>query len=77
MFSISESTIRNLIQFAIDEPGPKSHTITRKFMYERLTGLLAAFDSPQSHCLSISHSENLAQILGLRQSTIVAANYPN
>jgi SAM-dependent methyltransferase len=45
-------------------------------MYETLKDVLSAEDGDEKRCLSISHSENLADIVGLRQVQLTSANYP-
>jgi SAM-dependent methyltransferase len=50
--------------------------ITRYFMYERLQSIGPKLASRGGRVLSVSHSENLADLVGLEPSEIVAANYP-
>ena len=50
--------------------------ITRYFMYERLQSVGPKLASRGGRVLSVSHSENLAALVGLNPSEIVAANYP-
>ena len=50
--------------------------ITRYFMYERLQSIGPKLASRGGRVLSVSHSENLADLVGLEPSEIIAANYP-
>ena len=50
--------------------------ITRYFMYERLRSVAASLPSRTGPVLSISHSEHLAELMGLEPTELVAANYP-
>ncbi len=45
-------------------------------MYRALAGALAGHDDPGKSCLSISRSGELACVLGLTQTEIVEADYP-
>ena len=50
--------------------------ITRYFMYDRLKAISPKLPNKNVRVLSISHSENLADLVGLEPSEIVSANYP-
>lgn len=70
----SEGTSKQLIDFALR--GGTGWHITRKYMYQKLADQFAGMDSSSSRCLSISHSVFFGKILGLRNTQIVEANYP-
>lgn len=55
---------------------PHGAHLTRYVMYETLKGMLAEDDGDQKKCLSISHSNKLVELLGLRRTRVVEANYP-
>lgn len=50
--------------------------ITRYYMYARLRAIGPTLPNRSGRVLSISHSENLADLVGLEPSEIVPANYP-
>ena len=50
--------------------------ITRYYMYNRLQSIAPQIAKDGGRVLSISHSENLVALLGLRPTEIVSANYP-
>ena len=50
--------------------------ITRYYMYDRLTSIAASLPNRTGRVLSISHSENLAELMGLQPTELVAADYP-
>ena len=56
------------------ERGPH---ITRYYMYDRLKALGRELPHKGGRVLSISHSENLVDLLGLIPSEVVSANYPD
>ncbi len=55
---------------------PHGAHITRYVMYETLTDFLAKEDSATKKCLSISHSDRLVRLLGLKQTQLEEAAYP-
>jgi hypothetical protein len=55
---------------------PRGPHVTRYTMYERLRALGAKLPKQPGRVLSISASENIAELLGLQSTEIVAANYP-
>jgi SAM-dependent methyltransferase len=50
--------------------------ITRYAMYDRLQSIAHKLPNKGGRVLSISHSDNLASLVGLQPSEIVSANYP-
>lgn len=75
--SFSEEFLKGLIEHSLEaDPAPKTAHITRLSMYKGLLSRLAAFDGPSKVCLALSHSEILANILGLQTCRKVVANYP-
>jgi SAM-dependent methyltransferase len=50
--------------------------LTRYFMYSALSDLLGKSDKRTARCLSISNSNGLCRVLGLRHAELVIANYP-
>lgn len=50
--------------------------ITRYFMYKRLHSVGAKLPHRGGRVLSISHSVNLADLIGLQPSEVITANYP-
>jgi len=75
---LSEELTRELVEYALrPSPGtPRRWHITRLFMYRRLENLLKDEDSPERTALSISHSANLAPLLGLGSVAVEEANFP-
>lgn len=72
-----ESLLRSLIEHALsDRSGPRRWHVTRVAMYRALSNVLAQEDGSQSTCLSISRSDELARITGLRRAQLVPADYP-
>lgn len=55
---------------------PRGPHITRYFMYDRLTAVGASLPYKAGRVLAISRSGNLADLLGLRPSEVVQADYP-
>jgi SAM-dependent methyltransferase len=55
------------------ERGPH---VTRYYMYDRLKSLNPKFPYKNGRVLSISHSANLADLIGLQPSEVVSADYP-
>ncbi len=76
MFGLSDKTIDALLVMAYNQPGKKTHKITRLAMYQALANTFAAFDGLDKTCLALSRSIEFARILGLVQTTIIEANYP-
>src|SRR5918997_1204628 len=75
---LTEELTHELVEYALQpSPGTKRRWhITRLFMYRRLENLLQEHDSPDRRALSISHSANLAPLLGLGSVGIQEANFP-
>ena len=75
---LTDETMRSLIEYCLAQEGvSKTHHITRLGMYAKLKDRLAEFDDAGKTCLSISHSNGLGAILGLRSTRYVQANYPD
>lgn len=55
---------------------PRGPHITRYFMYRRLREVGAALPSRDGDVLSVSHSQNLCDIVGIRPKSLTEANYP-
>ena len=71
-----QSLLGRLITFAYDT-GPKSgDNIVRYSMYRALRDKLAEFDGDEKSTLAISHSANLASLLGIQRGRIEEANFP-
>ncbi len=68
--------IRNLSWRASMYRLPRGANITRYRMYQRLAELAPKVKGTGGRALSISHSENLADLLALEPREIVPANYP-
>lgn len=69
--------IRHYLWRLANKPFPAGPHITRFYMYEHLRKVGPSLPSRQRpRVLSISHSENLASLLGLEPIEIVQANYP-
>lgn len=60
----------------LNKPFPAGPHITRFYMYDHLRKIGKTLANRDGRVLSISHSENLAPLLGLTPSEIVAANHP-
>lgn len=76
MYNFSDTTLDALLDYAYNQPGKKTHHITRLAMYQALQGLLASVDGPGKRCLAMSSSAKIARLLGLRETQIVRASYP-
>jgi SAM-dependent methyltransferase len=78
MFSgLSDGFSRELIDYALKSgKGKRRWHISRVYMYRNLENLLAESDSPDARALSISHSSNLAELLGVGSASITEANFP-
>jgi SAM-dependent methyltransferase len=68
--------LRNLAWRASMKGLSRGPHITRYYMYDRLKSIGSKLPSKNGRVLSISHSENLAELVGLEPSEIVSANYP-
>lgn len=55
---------------------PRGPHITRYFMYERLRSIGPGLTNRNGRVLAISHSGNLAELVGLQPNEIVTADYP-
>lgn len=56
---------------------PRGPHITRYFMYGRLGSIGPLLSRRGGRALSISHSSNLAGLLGLQPTELIEANYPD
>ena len=72
----SEEFLKALITETIHSSPLGPWNITRHYMYTKLTGLLKRFDGHTKQCLSISHSDTFARVLGLQSAALTEANYP-
>lgn len=71
-------TVRHWLWRLANKPFPAGAHVTRFYMYDHLRRVGATLPNRQGpRVLSISHSENLAPLLGLTPSAIVAANHPD
>lgn len=75
-YSFSEDFLKAIIAEAIQSAPSGPWNITRHYMYSRLSGMLARFDGPERKCLSISHSETFARVLGIHDAALTEADYP-
>lgn len=75
-WSLDTDTVKELIQFSIENSGPRKHHITRLAMYKNLSGKLAEHDDATKRCLSISKSGPFGRLLGLIKSSYEDANFP-
>ncbi len=55
---------------------PLGPHITRYYMYGQLKSIAASLPNRIGRVLSISHSEHLAELMGLQPSELVSADYP-
>jgi SAM-dependent methyltransferase len=68
--------LNGLIKHSLVSGGKRGWHVTRYAMYEDLSDSLTHLDSPDKKILSISHSQNVAQICGLSKASVFEANYP-
>jgi SAM-dependent methyltransferase len=78
MFSgLSDELARDLIRYALNSPkGRRRWHISRLYMYKHLENFLEEEDAASRTALSISHSANLAELVGVPSVAISEANYP-
>lgn len=70
-------TMRHYFWRLINKPFPAGPHVTRFFLYDHLKKVGPTLPNRQGpRVLAISHSENLAQLLGLTPREVVMANYP-
>ena len=69
-------TLRNFVWRASMYGLPRGPRITRNFMYDRLHSIGPKLPNKYGRVLSISHSANLADLVGLKPSEVVSADYP-
>ena len=70
-------TLRNFAWRASMKSLPRGPHITRYFMYDRLRSIGEGLPNKGGRVLSISHSDNLVELLGLTPSEVVSADYPH
>lgn len=68
--------LKAAVEASLERVALGDHSLTRFSMYESLADRLAAHDGLSKTCLSISGSNRLARVLGLRAARIVEASYP-
>lgn len=68
--------LRNLAWRASMKGLSRGPHITRYYMYDRLQSIGSKLPRKSGRVLSISRSENLADLIGLEPNEIVSANYP-
>lgn len=68
--------LRNLAWRASMKGLSRGPNITRYYMYDRLQSIGTKLPIKKGRVLSVSHSENLADLVSLEPSEIVSANYP-
>ena len=76
--AFSESFLKSLIEYSLknSNEGVKRYHITRLYMYSKMKNILAEYNSASKTGLAISHSANLATLLGLTSIKITKCNYP-
>jgi len=72
----SDDFLKSIIGEALKTSHPGQWNVTRHYMYTKLRDMLRNFDGPDKTCLSVSHSDFLARLLGLVNSCLIRANYP-
>jgi SAM-dependent methyltransferase len=68
--------LRNLAWRASFKALKRGPHVTRFYMYNRLKEIGPRFPFKEGRVLSISHSANLGDLIGLRPSEVVSADYP-
>src|SRR5687768_248852 len=79
MFSDDEKALtKALIEHALsDTRGPRRWHVTRVYMYRALENLLREHVKESGQrCLSVSHSDALAKVLGLSPVEMIQADFP-
>lgn len=69
--------VRCSIAQASVAPFDKGSHLTRYSMYKRLAAVGINLPRREGRVLSISHSENLIELLGIKATSVVSANYPD
>lgn len=72
----SEEFLKSIIAESFKTSAPGRWNITRHYMYSRLQSLLRPYDGMGKNCLAISHSSFFAKLLGLAQTHVTTADYP-
>jgi SAM-dependent methyltransferase len=75
-FTFDDATLRAFIEHSVKGERLSPWHITRYAMYRDLGNVLAAHDVPGKLAASISHSQQLAYVTGVRQPRFVDMNYP-
>lgn len=68
--------LNGLINHSLQSAGPRTWHITRYAMYKDLSNSLADLDAPMKRALSISDSDGMARICGIKQAPILSTRYP-
>lgn len=76
--AFSQSFLKSLIEFSLanSNGSVKRYHITRLYMYTKMKHILAKYDSATKTGLAISHSANLASLVGLKSIKMTQCNYP-
>ena len=75
--SIARAIKHGVLNFGVWRSPHGTH-ITRYYMYRRLEGLFHdEFQGRGKKILCISHSQELADLMGLKDATMIEANYPD
>jgi SAM-dependent methyltransferase len=72
----TDDFLKETISLAIKAEPPGQYSLLRHAMYLQLTNRLKEHDGADRRCLSISSSNGLAKICGLRSVAFIAADYP-
>jgi len=76
MNALSKNLTQKLIDFAYEQSSKKTYHITRLSMYKALGNALLNLDDQKKSCLAIGGSAAFTKILGLHQTKLSIANYP-
>jgi hypothetical protein len=75
-FRLPDPMFRDVIRASLEGVEASSHHLTRFAMYRALADALSAYDAPGRVCLSISGSNRLVRVLGLKSVQVAGAKYP-
>ena len=73
---LAGDALKAAVEASLEGATLSEHGLTRFAMYSELSERLAAHDGLNRRCLSVSHSNVLARILGFRTARLVDASYP-
>lgn len=73
---LSEDFLKSMISDALDKAPKGDWSVTRHYLYTRLMGMFRPYDGSDKRCLSVSHSTFLTALLGLQNSVVKEANFP-